>query len=209
MSFDNHILAEHPALPTFEYMHVCNDCDTAVMAPSLQYGVFYLRGDKCIMQSPDLDNETKQKICDLNEQPAFSVSSFIFDRLFGNNDNQSSSSSSSHSLTNFRCLEMPSLEKSFLSFENLEYDDYYGISGCLLVYGKNVNHEYSFMVLLNLDDLIPLEAVLLNNISLLKDLVNEPKVQRTFNITAEVYEYLYGVEYIQLYARSLIKPQDE
>jgi len=183
--FDHHIICQHPVLPTPEYLHVGTECDSTIMAPSLQYGVFYMRGNHCIVQSSNLSHFTQRTVFELN------------------NSNSPLQPSSEH--LNFKSLgDKPfSLEKYFVTLKNLEYDDTYGISGCLLVYGKTTNQEHSFIMMLNMDELDPLCDVLQQNPHLSKELMEKSKASKTFNMTVEVYQYLYGIEYVQLYAHKV------
>jgi len=91
----------------------------------------------------------------------------------------------------------------FITLKNLEYDDTYGISGRLMVYGAEADGKHSFVQMINLEDLKLLCDHFLQQPSLLKEIVEEnPK--RHFDMTVQVYENLYGVEYIKLFANGVM-----
>jgi len=182
VSVNQMLLCVHPSLPVFEHVHVCDfkdhEDELPLFSPSAQYGTFYLSADRqSLWQSPDLNVETTSIILQL-PQP----------------------------------LEKVKLQKAqhegqrinpqtyFSSLTNVEFDEAYGISGRLLVYGTTTGGDFAFLQFMNLNDFKPLEDLWLEQPHLLQELLKNEHSQN-FNLMTEVYAFLYGLERLQIHAR--------
>ncbi|ETO21081.1 hypothetical protein RFI_16123, partial [Reticulomyxa filosa] len=153
------IICVHPAFPSFEYLYVANlndyEDEMPIFVPSLQYGVFFLSADRQrLLQSPDLSDSTKVVLLDVSSDTFanpnssnLSLGSFRTEHLF----------STLFMWSLFDIIPSPPFLLLLLSLVmNLEYDESFGISGRLIVYGRHKNNQLAFVQFFNVDELKPL-----------------------------------------------------
>jgi hypothetical protein len=185
---ENSIIGIHPVNPTFEYLHVANDCQhgKGLFCVSKRYGCFWL-GNKgySIHQSPRLQQKQSQ---------------LIFQCMNAEIDIQDFNGSKFLSTD---CNEQQYLVEHIKKFRNIMYDETYGISGRLLLYCETIDNTFVMHQMFNHNELTPLYDELSK-----RDYVLMPgNAAKPFNLCVFVFEMLYGTDLIeQLVSSSVFNP---